>query len=755
MLVTLFTSEADAQGVRVDLQDFLALEAMLSEVVVSPQKMGQRGWSPATFQGDYRRKEHVEGVSCLVLDVDTAELPTMPAGLRWFAHRTFSGHWRLVLELTRPYRAEEHTALRRAVMAEYGIDERLGPSQAADPSRFYFGPCVPSPEIFEVRRGDGGPLDVDAWVDTTPDAATVETSAASTSERAEGPAVAPPSAAGSLLSDVAVDLEPVAKAAKEARGAKPESRATLSAIASGLFAPKPGERDNELHRAAACVAALLEPAPTEEYARGLGQLIVARMGDAALPEGGDFWLDKWMFSFKRALEGRLEREKRRVEMEKALFPAGQHPKSQHPKDETPSVQAGEADDGWKSQLIKKEVKGVVYLQPVGRNVELILRHDPRLSDLVWNSVEMQPVWRSGPLKDAPVDSLDTALSNWLVASEYNLNVGAMLCASNVYLVSRQRIFDPVKEWLEGLQWDGVHRCHRLIEHYFQVEKDQGNHRYMAMVSEKWLIGAAARGLRPGSQMDTTLLLADDGRGGLMKTTFARILGGPWYGTLDAHIDKDALQKVTGKWIVEFAEMATHRRTDKERIRGFLTDTVDRFRPPYGRVVQEFPRRCVFVATSNDETPITDAMGARRYWPVRISKQLLRDELEADREQLFAEAVAKYRAGEQWWFTGEEEAIAAEERGLMTETGAIAEAICEWVRQMPPDKRPETVSLQEFLAGKMMLMPQEVARVSKTVALDLRAMGFHRVRRNNLVVWLVPEKVRYFGMTKGEVLGRTT
>jgi hypothetical protein len=56
---------------------------------------------------------------------------------------------------------------------------------------------------------------------------------------------------------------------------------------------------------------------------------------------------------------------------------------------------------------------------------------------------------------------------------------------------------------------------------------------------------------------------------------------------------------------------------------------------------------------------------------------------------------------------------------------------------------------------MMLMPQEVARVSKTVALDLRAMGFHRVRRNNLVVWLVPEKVRYFGMTKAEVLGRAT
>jgi hypothetical protein len=35
------------------------------------------------------------------------------------------------------------------------------------------------------------------------------------------------------------------------------------------------------------------------------------------------------------------------------------------------------------------------------------------------------------------------------------------------------------------------------------------------------------------------------------------------------------------------------------------------------------------------------------------------------------------------------------------------------------------------------------------------MGFHRVRRNNLVVWLVPEKVRYFGMTKAEVLGRAT
>lgn len=741
MHVTLFASERDPIGARVELDTFQALCELLSEVVITDDKMGQRGWSPAVFTGDRRALANVEIVNALVLDVDVPDLPELPEGLSWFAHRTFSGHWRLVVELDRPYLAEEHARLRKAAMADFGIDETLGPSTAADASRFYFGPTARSLEAFETRRGEGDPLDVGAYLATMP--ASVATT---NSARADAPDAASPSASGVLLSqpqkaEDPIDLGPVIEASTK-RSIKDTSREVLKAIANGTFCPKPGERDVSLHLAACAVATLVDPPQSDEWGSELGRLIVHRMGDSVHPEGFEYWHDKWLFSWKRARATEEARQNKRKAFEAAWFP----------KEVAKADGTIEVTEQWRDQLIKKETKAGQMIQPVGRNIELILANDSNVSDLVWNTVEMRPQWRSGPLKDAHPDSLDTALANWLIQSEYHLNVSRAEAAANLYMVSRRRIYEPVADWLRSLKWDGTARAHRLLTHYFRIEG--GNRHYLETIGEKWLIGAVARALKPGCQMDTTLLIADNGEGGQGKTTFARILGGEWYGKLDGSIDKDALLKVTGKWIIEFAEMASSKRTDREHMRAFLTDMTDRFRPPYGRIVQEFPRRAVFVATSNDDTPIQDAFGRRRYWPVRVENELRRDELEADRAQLFAEAVVLFEQGERWWMTKEEEVVANEERGLMLEVDAFAEMVMEWIRGLEPEKRPRMVNVADILRTKFSMMPAEVVKAQKSAALALRAAGFTKAKLSRGSVWMVPEKVLHFGMTHDQVLGRT-
>lgn len=739
MHVTLFphekaTFDGEAIGTRIDLGNFQALCEMLCDVVIADDKTGQRGWSPAVFTGDHRKLENVEFVSVLVLDVDVPEMPELPEGLSWFAHKTFSGNWRLVVELSRPYRAEEHARLRKAAMVDFGIDETLGPAKAADASRFYFGPTARSLEAFETRRGEGDVLDVDAYLATMPAVAVA------TQARADAPDTASPSVSGALLSDAPLDLGPVLEASTK-RSIKDTSREVLKTIAAGTFCPKPGERDVSLHQAASTVATLVEPMQTEAWARELGRLIIHRMGDGVQPEGAEHWLDKWMFSWKRAASQEKARQDKRKAMEAAWFP----------KEVVKADGTVQVEEQWRDQLLKRDVKGGQLILPVGRNIELILANDPNVNDLVWNTVEMRPEWRSGPLKDAHPDSLDTALANWLISSEYHLNVSRAEAAANLYMVSRRRLYEPVAEWLRSLKWDGTARAHRLVTHYFRIEG--GNRHYLETIGEKWLIGAVARALKPGCQMDTTLLIADNGEGGQGKSTFARILGGPWYGKLDGSIDKDALLKVTGKWVIEFAEMASSKRTDREHMRAFLTDMTDRFRPPYGRVVQEFPRRAVFIATSNDDTPIQDAFGRRRYWPVRVENELRREELEADREQLFAEAVVLFEQGERWWMTKEEEAVANEERGLMLEVDAFAEMVMEWIRNMEPEKRPRMVNVNEILKTKFSMMPAEVIKAQKGAAMALRAAGFTRARLSRGSMWMVPEKVLHFGMTYDQVLGR--
>ena len=117
--------------------------------------------------------------------------------------------------------------------------------------------------------------------------------------------------------------------------------------------------------------------------------------------------------------------------------------------------------------------------------------------------------------------------------------------------------------------------------------------------------------------------------------------------LQAH----AALQLHGNWIIELGELAAMSRSDLESTKGFLARTIDKYRPPYGRITVEQPRRCVFVGTTNSLTFLKDETGNRRFWPIECSS-IDTDSLRSLRDQLFAEAVAAYRAGEKWWLEDE-------------------------------------------------------------------------------------------------------
>ena len=176
------------------------------------------------------------------------------------------------------------------------------------------------------------------------------------------------------------------------------------------------------------------------------------------------------------------------------------------------------------------------------------------------------------------------------------------------------------------------------------------------------------------------MLVLEGSQGARKSTALKILAGEEWFTdeLPDLGSKDAAMHMQGVWIIEIAEFDAIGKAEVSRIKAFLTRTTDRFRPPYGRYTIEVPRSCAFAGTVNPDTYLRDETGNRRFWPVRCGMIDI-DALARDRDQLWAEAVARFRDGAIWWLdTPELVATATAEQAKRYQADAWDDLIEHWL-----------------------------------------------------------------------------
>ncbi|WP_303679389.1 VapE domain-containing protein [Ralstonia mannitolilytica] len=229
--------------------------------------------------------------------------------------------------------------------------------------------------------------------------------------------------------------------------------------------------------------------------------------------------------------------------------------------------------------------------------------------------------------------------------------------------------DELRDWLKSLRWDGTPRLDGWLQRAVGAPSDE----YHNAIGRNFILAMVARGLVPGCKADTMPVF--EGAQGAGKSRLLAILGGSYYAELTESLDtKDFFVVIQGKWLVEIAELDAFRRTDVTRIKQVLSSQQDRCRLPYAKRAMDLPRRVVFAGTTNEHEYLRDHTGARRFWPLKVAR-IDHDWLQVNRQQLFAEAVERFKAGATWWDVPLE--AAKEQTEARRETDAWEPAIAEW------------------------------------------------------------------------------
>lgn len=289
-----------------------------------------------------------------------------------------------------------------------------------------------------------------------------------------------------------------------------------------------------------------------------------------------------------------------------------------------------------------------------RNWDLIAQNDPVVQGLFYNELTMalqtekDLPWRTGDAREVFDKADEAALANHIERT-YRLKATDQTIYRMLSDGPRNRVVNPVADYLTSLTWDGKPRVETCLPGVLPTE-------YTRMVARKSLVAAAARMLSPGIKWDHMLMIVGDE--GLGKSHWIERMSKGWNNNLGPIKDKDTVLAMHGSWITTSDEGHSMRKADFDALKEFLTRTHDKFRMPYDRDTRNYPRRCVIWGTTNDPAFMKRQEGNRRFLPVTATTKVDFTALTPEYvDQVWAEAVHLYRAGEPLWLNPEESAMA--------------------------------------------------------------------------------------------------
>lgn len=617
--------------------------------------------------------------------------------------------YRLIMPLTRPVTPDEYMAIGRRVAGDIGID--LFDNTTFEPSRLMYWPSVPKDQEYFYRRQEGEWLNPDSvlaqytdWHDTSswPTSQafldTVKDRAAKQEDPLEKTGVV-----GAFCKAYTIQ-EAISKYLPDvynATGSPDRYTYRKGSTSCGLvlydnkFAfshhgtdPCSGQLCNAFDLVRIHLFGHLDEGSRIE---GSKTKSFAAMEDLAMKD--------------EKVKGIIAKEK--MDSAKAAFA----------QEDAPDQEEGTEDDmAWMKELnIDKRGN---YLS-TANNVSLILANDARLKGMFRHNDfdSRQYIFRTAPWRKIttpePVRNVDYAGVRNYIETVYGIT-GTAKIDDALELEFEKNHYHPVRQYLDSLIWDGEQRIDTLLPDYFGSDKNE----YTRQAMRKILAGAVARVYQPGVKFDLVLVLVGDQ--GTGKSTLCKKLGRQWFSDTFLTVQgKEALEQIQGAWLIEIAELSGFRKAEVESVKHFISKQEDIFRPAYARAAETYPRQCVFFGTTNNREFLRDPTGNRRFMPVDIHREnAIKDiftDLDGEVDQIWAEAVQIWKAGEPLYLTGVAEQMAAERQKSHAEVDERYGLIEDYLnRPLPKDwDLIDLAGRQMFLqSGDMGEIPRETVCVAE-------------------------------------------
>ena len=387
-----------------------------------------------------------------------------------------------------------------------------------------------------------------------------------------------------------------------------------------------------------------------------------------------------------------------------------------------SASTGNAsDENWQDTL---EIDKQGRVKDTLGNLALILRNDPKLKDIAYNIhrsgidirrdadgkttlpwTQLKPGWNESDLGAIQI----------YLERVYNLYTPSKL-KSILLAIAAERNYHPVRDYIESLPaWDGAPRVDTLFIDYLGSPDTL----YIRAIARKMMVAAVARIYEPGIKFDSVVVL--NGPQGMGKSSFFAKLGGKWFSdslTISDMKDKAAPEKLQGYWILELGELAGLKKMDVETVKAFITRQDDKFRHSYGYSVEDHPRQCIIVgSTNNGDGFLRDVTGNRRFWPVTCTANSPHRpwEVESVVPQLWAEAWQLYKNGEKLFLTPEEEKQAEMEQTAALESDVREGMIAEYLNTLLPEDwdKMDLAERRGFLRGDQFTGGNRTGTIQRT------------------------------------------